>query len=80
MSARNDLTRHLDYSLERLKTSYIDLYLIHMLADISWMGEDIKSWAEKTKAKGKIRFFDSARTHKWKNACWEQPNWDGSMV
>ena len=57
MSARNDLTRHLDYSLERLKTSYIDLYLIHMLSDISWMGEDIKAWTENAKAEGKIRFF-----------------------
>jgi predicted aldo/keto reductase-like oxidoreductase len=57
MSARNDLTKHLEYSLERLKTSYIDLYLIHMLSDISWMGEDIKAWAEKAKTEGKIRFF-----------------------
>ena len=57
MAARNDFSKHLKYSLERLKTSYIDLYLIHKLSDISWMGEDIKAWAEKTKSEGKIRFF-----------------------
>jgi len=50
MAARNDFSKHLEYSLERLKTSYIDLYLIHMLSDISWMGEDIKAWTENAKA------------------------------
>ena len=57
MSARKDLTKHLEYSLERLNTSYIDLYLIHMLSDITWMGEDIKAWTENAKTEGKIRFF-----------------------
>jgi predicted aldo/keto reductase-like oxidoreductase len=68
MAARNNFSKHLAYSLERLKTSYIDLYLIHMLSDITWMGEDIKAWAEKAKAEGKIRFFGFS-THAQMEKC-----------
>jgi predicted aldo/keto reductase-like oxidoreductase len=68
MAARNNFSKHLELSLERLQTSYIDLYLIHMLSDISWMGDDIKAWAEKAKAEGKIRFFGFS-THNSMEKC-----------
>ncbi len=51
------LTMSLKYSLDRLKTSYIDLYLMHGLSDISWIAEGTMAWAEKAKAESKIRFF-----------------------
>jgi hypothetical protein len=41
-----------------MKTDHIDLLLIHALASVkSQVDQDVKSWAEKAKAKGKIRFF-----------------------
>ena len=52
------LTKSLNDSLERLKTSYIDLYFVHMISNIYWINNDeIKAWAEDAKSKGKIRFF-----------------------
>jgi predicted aldo/keto reductase-like oxidoreductase len=54
-----DFDKCFDLSLERLKTDYIDYYLLHMLTDLT-MWQKFKSWgmeqwiAEKKKA-GKIR-------------------------
>jgi len=61
----DDLTAHLHTSLERMQTSYVDLFFIHAVSDVS---DDvnrpgIKKWAERTKGEGKIRFFGFS-THK----------------
>jgi len=51
------ITKHLTQSLERLKTDYVDLYFLHDLKEIDPLNREIKTWAEKTKAEGKIKFF-----------------------
>ncbi|MGD9300688.1 MAG: aldo/keto reductase [Desulfobacterales bacterium] len=51
------LTRDLDLSLERMKTDYIDLYFLHAVRRAGQLDDDIKAWAEKKKAQGKIRLF-----------------------
>ena len=51
------MTKLLDRSLEKMKTSYIDLYFVHGIDSIDELDESTKTWAEKTKAAGKIRFF-----------------------
>ncbi|MGD2098852.1 MAG: aldo/keto reductase [Desulfobacterales bacterium] len=53
-----ELTESLNNSLEKMNTSYVDLYFIHYVkdADKELTGE-VKSWAEKAKTQGKIRFF-----------------------
>jgi predicted aldo/keto reductase-like oxidoreductase len=52
------LTEKIDTSLQRMNTSYIDLYLIHYVSDVkSELTGEVKAWAEKAKAKGKIRLF-----------------------
>jgi predicted aldo/keto reductase-like oxidoreductase len=52
------LTEKLNTSLRRLNTSYVDLYLIHYVSDVkSEMTNEVKAWAEKAKAEGKIRFI-----------------------
>ena len=51
------MTRLLNRSLERMNTTYIDLYFIHGISSIREMSGEMKSWAEKMKAAGKIRFF-----------------------
>ena len=52
------LTEKLNDSLQRMSTSYIDLYFIHSVSDVTdELTHEVKVWAEKVKAKGKIRFF-----------------------
>ncbi|MEW5908379.1 MAG: aldo/keto reductase [Thermodesulfobacteriota bacterium] len=54
--SQSGTTRHLNLSLERMKTDYIDLFFVHAInriEDVSGM----KQWAEKAKSDGKIRFF-----------------------
>ena len=52
------LTEKLDASLQRMNTSYIDLYLIHYVSDVkNELTDAVKAWAEKARAKGKIHFF-----------------------
>lgn len=51
------LTGDLDRSLERMKTDYIDLFFKHAVRDPGDLDDDLKQWAEKTKAEGKIRLF-----------------------
>ena len=49
----------LDDSLERMSTSYIDIYLIHSVEDADDLASplaDPKLWADKRKSEGKIRF------------------------
>lgn len=51
------LDRSLNQSLERLKTDYLDLYFLHGIGGGDALSPEVKSWAEKTKAAGKIRLF-----------------------
>ncbi len=52
------MTRYLHTSLERLQTSYVDLFFIHQVSDVKdEIDQSTKTWAEKAKAGGKIRFF-----------------------
>ena len=51
------LSRDLDLSLERMRTDYIDLYFLHSVREAGQLDGEIKSWAEKKKAQGKIRLF-----------------------
>jgi len=52
------LTDKLNASLQKLNTSYIDLYFIHYVSDVRYeLTQEVKAWAEKAKAQGKIRFF-----------------------
>jgi predicted aldo/keto reductase-like oxidoreductase len=58
------LTEKLNTSLRRMNTSYIDLYFIHHVKNAKdELTSEVKAWAEKTKAQGKIRFFGFS-THK----------------
>jgi predicted aldo/keto reductase-like oxidoreductase len=50
-------TRDLNLSLERMQTDYIDLYFAHGVWSADELDAQTKSWAQKTKAEGKIRFF-----------------------
>lgn len=53
------LERYFNEQLNRLRTDYIDYYLMHMLTDIAAWEKltrlGIKEWVEKKKAEGKIR-------------------------
>ncbi len=58
------LTEKLNTSLQRMNTSYVDLYFIHYVNDVkSELTDEVKAWAEKAKSEGKIRFFGFS-THK----------------
>ena len=51
------MTKHVNRSLERMKTDYIDLFFMHGVSSIGEVTPEMKAWAEKAKAAGKIRFF-----------------------
>ena len=52
------LTQKLNTSLQRMNTSYVDLYFIHYVKDVKKeLTDAVKTWAENAKAEGKIRFF-----------------------
>ena len=52
------LTEKLGTSLQRMNTSYVDMYFISYVSNAKKeLTEAVKAWAEKTKSKGKIRFF-----------------------
>ena len=51
------MTRLLDRSLERMKTDYIDLYFVHGISGVDELEKGTRTWAEKAKAEGKIKFF-----------------------
>ncbi len=53
-----DMTSALEGSLERLSTSYIDLYLWHMIGSLNPLYDKaVRDWVEKMKSEGKIRYF-----------------------
>jgi predicted aldo/keto reductase-like oxidoreductase len=65
----NKLTEKLNASLQRMNTSSIDLYFIHHVKNVdAKLTPDVKAWAEKAKAEGKIRFFGFS-THKNMESC-----------
>jgi aryl-alcohol dehydrogenase-like predicted oxidoreductase len=52
------LTEKLNASLERMNTTYIDLYFIHYVSNVKKeLTDAVKVWAEKAKSEGRIRFF-----------------------
>lgn len=51
------MTSLLQRSLERLKTDVVDLYLIHGVRDINELTDDTRTWVQRTRKEGKIRFF-----------------------
>jgi predicted aldo/keto reductase-like oxidoreductase len=53
----NGRSDDLDLSLERMQTDYIDLYFLHSVSGSDELDDEIKAWAEKKKAQGKIRLF-----------------------
>ncbi len=58
------LMEKLNTSLQRMNTSYIDLYMLHYVSDAQKeLTSDIKVWAEKAKAAGKIRLFGFSAHH-----------------
>ena len=58
------LTKKLNSSLEKLNTSYVDLFFIHHVSRVEEKLTDrVRAWAQKTKAEGKISLFGFS-THK----------------
>ena len=54
----SELTEKLDRSLQKMNTTYIDLFFIHYVSDAKKeLTREVKVWAEKAKAQGKIRYF-----------------------
>lgn len=53
----SDLSKMLDTSLERMNTSYVDLFFIHGIRRINEIDNRTRAWAEDAKSEGKIRFF-----------------------
>ena len=52
------LTENLNNSLQKMNTSYVDMYFIHYVSNAKKeLTDAVKTWAEKTKAQGKIRLF-----------------------
>jgi uncharacterized protein len=51
------MTKSLNDSLERMKTDSVDLYFMHSLRSSDLLTQEIKTWVEKTKREGKIKFF-----------------------
>ncbi len=51
------ISQMLERSLQRMNTSYIDLYFIHGMRRIDELNDDTRRWAQKAKTDGKIKFF-----------------------
>jgi predicted aldo/keto reductase-like oxidoreductase len=62
------MTDSLNESLERMKTSYIDLYFLHGISSARGLNDRVRKWAEREKGKGKIRFFGFS-THRNMEEC-----------
>ena len=58
------LTEKLNTSLQRMNTTYVDMFFIHYVNNVKKeLTSAVKTWAEKAKAEGKIRLFGFS-THK----------------
>ncbi|MFH1060660.1 MAG: aldo/keto reductase [Pseudomonadota bacterium] len=63
------MDEHLAQSLTRMNTSYIDMYYVHSITDIKEFDRpEIRAWAEKAKASGKIKLFGFS-THRNMEDC-----------
>lgn len=63
------LTEHLELSLRRMKTDYVDLFFVHAISGIGEVkSPEIKEWADRMKKEKKIRFFGFS-THKNMEEC-----------
>lgn len=52
------LTQKLNTSLQRMNTSYVDMYFIHYVKNVKKeLTDQVRTWAEKAKSEGKIRLF-----------------------
>ena len=51
------MTKSLNESLDKMNTSYIDLYFLHGISNPDEADKKIKAWADEAKSRGKIRFF-----------------------
>jgi len=59
-----DIEKHLQTSLKRMNTNYIDLYLgVHNIRDLTQLTDELKQWAENAKKRKVIRLFGFS-THK----------------
>jgi uncharacterized protein len=57
-SNAQELSEKLNTSLQRMNTSYIDMYLLHYVSDVGKeLTVEVKAWAERAKSKGTIRLF-----------------------
>jgi len=57
-SNAQELSDKLNTSLQRMNTSYIDMYLLHYVSDVGKeLTPEVKAWAERAKSKGTIRLF-----------------------
>ena len=57
-SNAQELSDKLNTSLQRMNTSYIDMYFIHYVSDAGKeLTSEVKAWAESAKSKGTIRLF-----------------------
>ncbi len=62
------MTDSLNESLERMKTSYVDLYFLHGISNIRGLNDRVRHWVEREKGTGKIRFFGFS-THRNMEEC-----------
>jgi hypothetical protein len=51
------MSEHLDLSLKRMQTDFVDLFFVHAIRRIGTMDEEMRKWGEKAKAEGKIKLF-----------------------
>ncbi len=52
------LSQKLNASLQKMNTPYVDMYFVHYVKNVKdELTAEVKAWAEKAKAEGKIRFF-----------------------
>jgi len=52
-----ELENHLQESLKRLNTDYIDIYYIHGVGEADRLTDDVRKWSEDAKKRKLIRFF-----------------------
>ncbi len=83
-SAPRSMDASLNDSLARLKTDYVDLFLLHGLSRVDGeVNEAVRQWVDDAKADGRIRFFGFS-THRNMAACLSQAarlDWiDGIMM
>ncbi len=79
-----ELTEKLNTSLQRMNTSYVDMYFIHYVKNVKdELTNGVRVWAEKAKAAGKIRFFGFSAHKNMENSLLEAAKlgWiDGIMM